>query len=262
MDPVWNIVEKAYTYGVPAVGNAIYYGFDAAGRITKDFNAATQTVKIAALAIDFLNRDLKGDDRYLLPLVATLKIITGFQPVRNWVDNVVFIASGEAAGGTDNTRKIYIDGEPFPNILRLSCICCFAAANILNTLKWLDNLEILNLAKLSEAIGNIPLLGAQVIGFTLKNVVDSFIVFVVVGLVLDLYDTTRDIYQNGLTWFNGVQVVGDLTKLTGIALMTATGHLYVVGLVANAAGCACFLTRFLLKSYRVGGAPVGAAGPQ
>ena len=231
------------------VGNVLYYSFDAAGKLTKDFDAATNAAKIVNIGIQYINMDLKNSERVLQPLFRTIKVVADCASIRNWVSKVVFLASGQAAGANAATQIFLAPTVSIPNFLKISSISCFLASDILGSLRWLDNLEIINLAKLTETIGNLPVLGGLIAGLTLQEVLGSF---VVIGLILDLADTTRDICQNGLTWYNGVQVVSDIAKLTGIVLATASGQLYVIGLVASGTGCACFIARFVMRTYKVG----------
>ena len=241
------------------VGNVVYYGLDAAGKVTRDFDATSNIAKIFNLAIQFMNRDLKSSERVLQPLAATLKVVTDCSAIRNWASKVILLISGEAAGVTDSGNAGLIinakngiaigEGIVLPNFLKVSSIACFLVSDILGSLKWLDNLEIINLAKITQGVGSLPLFGQIIAQYTIIGTIGSV---VTVGTVLDFAETMRDIVQNGFTVYKATQAVSDVIKVGAVLLTGSTGILFVISIVANTTACFCTLARFVMKNYKIG----------
>jgi hypothetical protein len=229
--------------------NVLYYGLDAASKITRDFDATSNVAKLFGYAIQFLNRDLESQERILQPLAATLKVVTDCSAIRNWASKVVTLITGEAVGATEAAR-IYLDaGVTFPNVIKLASITCFLASDILGSLKWLDNLEIVSLGKMAQGVGSIPVLGQTILSYTLVGTIGTL---ASVGTILDLAETVRDMAQNNFSYYKMTQALGDVAKLAGMVLIGATGNILVFAIIANSAACVCTFARFIMKNYRVG----------
>lgn len=235
-----------------AIGNTVYYGLDAAARITKDMDAASQAARTCSTFLTYANLNVGHEEMVLHHLLTSINVVVEFSIVRNWVLNTKMLVTGEAAG-RDDASRIYVDDDIYiPNFLRVASTSCFLVSDFLSTIKWFDTLELLNLAKISTAIGSIPVLGMLVTSVTFDAVRNTF---GITGCVIDIVDAVRDMIQNGPTWYNSLQVIGDVARIAGIALIGASGHLVIIALVANGTASLCFIARFLLTSY---GAPNGA----
>ena len=229
--------------------NVVYYSLDYAGKVGKDFDAAASGGKVVNLGLKYINKDFKSTECLFQPLAATLKAIGDSSSIRSWAGKVITIVSGQAAGALDTDRIWISPTVSIPNVLKISCISCQLAADILGSLKWLDNLELIDFANLSSNIGNLPVLGRLTIGITLQSAMGTLNV---IGIIIDLADTTRDICQNGLTFYNGTQVVADVAKLVGIVLATTSGNLLIIAIIADGTATLCSLGRFAMKSYNIG----------
>ena len=229
--------------------NVLYYGLDAASKITRDFDATSNVAKLFGYAIQFLNRDLKSQERILQPLAATLKVVTDCSAIRNWASKVVTLISGEAVGATEAAR-IYLDvGVSLPNVVKLASITCFLASDVLGSLKWLDNLEVVSLGKMAQGIGSIPVFGQAILSYTLVGTIGTI---ASVGTILDLAETVRDMVQNRFSYYKLAQALGDVAKLAGMVLIGATGNILICAIIANSTACVCTFARFIMKSYRIG----------
>jgi hypothetical protein len=232
-----------------AAANVVYYSLDCGGKMAKDFDAASSVGKLVNLGIKYVNKDLKSTERLYQPLADTLKVVSDCSAIRNWAGKVITLISGQAAGAKPSDLIWITPTVSMPNVLKITSVSCQLAADILGSLKWLDNLELIDLAKLSSDIGNLPVLGKLVAGITLQSAMGTLNV---VGVIIDLADTTRDICQNGLTFYNGAQAVGDVAKLVGIVLATTSGNLLVIAIIADSTATICTLSRFVMKSYNIG----------
>ncbi len=237
------------------VSNVVYYGFDAAAKLTKDVEATAQTGRLFNTALTYINLGVAPGAQVLQPLSNTVRIVTEFAHARNWISKANALVSGEAAGkkanGTwDEKRLIWIEEETsIPNVLKISSMVCLLVSDVLSTLKWLDNLQIANLAQISSFVGRTPVLGVLITGIAFDSARHTL---GIIGFVFDIADAGRDIMQNGLTLNNGLQVVGDVAKIASLILIGSTGSLFVIAIVANGTASCCYLARFFMKTYSVG----------
>ncbi len=236
------------------VSNVVYYGFDCAAKMTKDTEALTQLCRLFNTTVSYVNLGVDADRKVLQPLAATVKIVTEFAAARSWVSKANALLSGDAAGKRANgtwsdERVIWLTEDvSIPNFLKIISMTSLLASDVLGTMKWLDSLQLMNLGKIVSFVGNTPVLGSILIGVTLESARQTL---GIVGFVLDIADAGRDIMQNGLSYYNIVQVVGNIAKITGIVLVTATGNFVVIALVANGTASLCFLARFAMKHYQI-----------
>ena len=231
------------------VSNVVFYSFDAAAKMTKDTEALTQLCRLFNASVSYVNLGVDADRKVLQPLAATVKVVTEFAAARSWISKANALLSGEAAGKTDNQRIWIEEDTSIPNFLKMTSMASLLASDILGTMKWLDNLQLINLGTVASFVGSTPVLGSLLVGVTLESARQTF---GIVGFVLDIADAGRDIMANGLTCYNVIQIVGNVAKITGLILISATGNLVVVALVANGTASICFLARFAMKHYNVG----------
>lgn len=238
MDPVFR-----------ALYTTTYYGLDLGARIGQDFSATSSVCKAVNLWLKFINRGLEIPDQSFVRLSVALKVITDTSSCRGLIRKLFTLISGRA-GGEGAADWIWIAPDvPIPNILKIASISVFLASDILGSLNWLDNLEIIHLGKLAEGIGNLPFFGKLVVTLALQETMNTLNV---IGIVLDIYDATRDMYQNRLTFYNSAQVIGDVAKLVGIVFAASTGTFLIIAIIADGTAVFCSLSRFVMESYDIG----------
>ncbi len=223
-----------------------YYTIDASAAVLNDVDGINNVARLFRATVQLYN--LTMERVVFKPLLDTLQGFIELTACRTWINRTNEITSGRAAGLTAKDR-IWLGGEDYPNIIRVASRLCLLASDVMGFAHYLDKtVNVIELGKIAESMAKVPVFGV-LSTYTFSNVRSTF---GIVGNILSIADSFREVYDQGLSVNISLKILGDVAKIAAIALMGTTIRTYMaLAYIANITASSTFLTRFVLATYNI-----------
>lgn len=178
-------------------------------------------------------------------LLTALDDVVQFAPFRNFISRTHSLITGRAAGFRTHDRLV-VNGYYHDNYINIASKICLLVADSCGSLIELNKLDILPLGAIANAVASIPVFG--VVGtLIIDDVRDAF---GIAGLSLGVLDGLRHMKDYGFSLWASSKIIGSICKIAFIVL-SASGQYLALAWIANATASALYLTRHMLRVYRV-----------
>ncbi len=231
-----------------------YAVLDASAKILNS-NARDNFIRLVQAQLECLT--LVSNTAKFNLLLKTFKNFTSFAVVPHFTQRFMDIISGRALVLTSAVpereawhHRIFFDDESegYPNIIRFASTVSCAIADAYGSCLFLRQMGLDVIAAVSQATATYPIFNAirQYSVESIRNTCG------IIGLLLSIIDCQRDLYVNVFTDYTAIKVAANICKIAYILLAASTYYEYMLlAQIAQSAASALYLTRYVMREYRI-----------